>query len=188
MKQCLNFKKFYTFIKICCNDKNVTPIVIIEMFDRYLCNQFIRLCTGECGPSYKGSSYKKGTDKDNSLVSILRVEKFIENDCETKSGRLNINIVEYNITNQFQHKNEEMFLYLNYDGSFEIYRPTGKSAVSRSHIRIVDFWAHQRSILNSSTSGYPFGRIISPTKLFECISYEDPSYLKVIDAGIILNI
>ncbi|RXG58995.1 hypothetical protein Avbf_12181, partial [Armadillidium vulgare] len=86
IKQCLHFKNFFTFIKICCNDKNVTHMVIIEMFDRHLCNQFIKLCTGECGPSYKDSSYKKGTDKDNTLVSVLRVEKFIENDCETKKA------------------------------------------------------------------------------------------------------
>ncbi|KAL7633185.1 UNVERIFIED_CONTAM: hypothetical protein RMT77_016555 [Armadillidium vulgare] len=59
VKQCLDSKDFCTFIKICCNEKNVTPFVIIETFSKCLCNDFIKLCTGECGPSYKGSTFKK---------------------------------------------------------------------------------------------------------------------------------
>ncbi|RXG53763.1 hypothetical protein Avbf_13146 [Armadillidium vulgare] len=37
VKQCLNYKSFCTFIKICCNEKNVTPFVIIETFEPNVC-------------------------------------------------------------------------------------------------------------------------------------------------------
>ncbi|RXG70879.1 hypothetical protein Avbf_06679 [Armadillidium vulgare] len=81
VKQCLNSKNFCTFIKICCNEKNVTPFVIIETFDQCLCNEFIKLCTGECGPSYKGSTFKKGYNKriksSNDLTNVLSVEKIL---------------------------------------------------------------------------------------------------------------
>ncbi|RXG56334.1 hypothetical protein Avbf_16879 [Armadillidium vulgare] len=85
LKQCINSKNFYTFLKISCNEKNVTHMVITEMFDRHSCNQFIKLCTGECGPSYKDSSYKMGCNNvGNYLQNVLHVEKCLENDCETK--------------------------------------------------------------------------------------------------------
>ncbi|RXG67327.1 hypothetical protein Avbf_17511 [Armadillidium vulgare] len=64
VKQCLNYKSFCTFIKICCNEKN--------------------LCTGECGPSYKGSLFKKGYNKSinsyDDLINVFSVEKRIENE------------------------------------------------------------------------------------------------------------
>ncbi|RXG53331.1 hypothetical protein Avbf_19029 [Armadillidium vulgare] len=86
VKQCLNSKNFCTFIKICCNEKNVTPFVIIETFDQCFCNKFIKLCTGECGPSYKGSFFKKGHNKRinffNDLTNVLSVYKNIENESE----------------------------------------------------------------------------------------------------------
>ncbi|RXG53386.1 hypothetical protein Avbf_15462 [Armadillidium vulgare] len=59
VKQCLNSKNFCTFMEISLNEKNVTSFVIIETFDQCLCNKFIKLCTGECGPSYKGSFFGK---------------------------------------------------------------------------------------------------------------------------------
>ncbi|RXG60918.1 E3 ubiquitin-protein ligase TRIM13 [Armadillidium vulgare] len=77
LKQCINSKNFYTFLKISCNEKNVTHMVITEMFDRHSCNQFIKLCTGECGPSYKDSSYKMGCNNvGNYLQNVLHVEKY----------------------------------------------------------------------------------------------------------------
>ncbi|RXG52483.1 hypothetical protein Avbf_16097 [Armadillidium vulgare] len=91
VKQCLNYKNFCTFIKISCNEKNVTPFVIIEMFDQCLCNKFIKLCTGECGPSYKGSIFEKGHNYKNAfsneLPSVLYVKKYTEN--ESEKMRLN---------------------------------------------------------------------------------------------------
>ncbi|RXG59774.1 E3 ubiquitin-protein ligase KEG, partial [Armadillidium vulgare] len=91
LKQCINSKNFYTFLKISCNEKNVTHMVITEMFDRHSCNQFIELCTGECGPSYKDSSYKMGCNYvHNYLQNVLHVKKCLENDCETKR------VIEYN--------------------------------------------------------------------------------------------
>ncbi|RXG54963.1 hypothetical protein Avbf_15565 [Armadillidium vulgare] len=160
LKQCLASNNFYTFIKICCNEKEVTHM----MFDRHLCNQFIKLCTGECGPSYKGSFYKKGSNKDDSLVNVLQVENFIENGCETKRQ------IEYKdcgdkIINNFQFNSEKMFIYLNTDGTFSICR----------------------SLRDGSVSEPPFGRVVSPDKLFEYINYEDSSYLKVIDSGILFK-
>ncbi|RXG67661.1 hypothetical protein Avbf_16033 [Armadillidium vulgare] len=86
VKQCLNYKNFCTFIKISCNEKNVTPFVIMEMFDQCLCNKFIKLCTGECGPSYKGSIFEKGHNYKNAfsneLPSVLYVKKYTENESE----------------------------------------------------------------------------------------------------------
>ncbi|RXG55385.1 hypothetical protein Avbf_14140 [Armadillidium vulgare] len=166
LKQCINSKNFYTFLKISCNEKNVTHMVITEMFDRHSCNQFIKLCTGECGPSYKDSSYKMGCNNvGNYLQNVLHVEKFLENDCETKR------VIEYKycgdkVTNTFQFQTEQMFLYLNSEGSFDIYRATH----------------------NSSTSEFPFGKVISPAKLNEFINYNDPTYLKVVDCGIVFNV
>ncbi|RXG54597.1 hypothetical protein Avbf_13571, partial [Armadillidium vulgare] len=66
VKQCLNSKDFCTFIKICCNEKN--------------------LCTGECGPSYKGSFFEKGYNKriksSFNSTNVLHFEKRIENEIE----------------------------------------------------------------------------------------------------------
>ncbi|RXG72866.1 hypothetical protein Avbf_11821 [Armadillidium vulgare] len=85
-KQCLNSKDFCAFIKICYNEKKLTSFVIIETFNQCLCNEFIKLCTGECGPSYKGSFLKKGHNKviniGNYLTNVLRVEKRIKNKSE----------------------------------------------------------------------------------------------------------
>ncbi|RXG54115.1 hypothetical protein Avbf_12333, partial [Armadillidium vulgare] len=78
LKQCANVVNFYTFIEICCNKNNLTHRIIIRMFDKQMSNYFIRLCTGENGPSYKGASFRKDVKMDN-FENILRVRNFIEN-------------------------------------------------------------------------------------------------------------
>ncbi|RXG73247.1 39S ribosomal protein L41, mitochondrial [Armadillidium vulgare] len=78
LKRCANVDNFYTFIEICCNKNNLTRMVLIKMFDKQLSHHFIRLCTGENGPSYKGASFRKAVDSDN-FKGILHVENFIEN-------------------------------------------------------------------------------------------------------------
>ncbi|KAL7631197.1 UNVERIFIED_CONTAM: hypothetical protein RMT77_018501 [Armadillidium vulgare] len=171
VNQCLDSKDFCTFIKICCNENNVTPFVIIETFDQCFCNKFIKLCTGECGPSYKGSLLKKGHNKRINfseklpLTNVLRVEKRIEN----KSEKMRLR--EYKRCLQKQESvsfNEnEMLLYLDYcNGDFDIFRPPNTS---------------------KATSKLPFGRVISPLTLYNDINYENPSNL-ILDCGILINV
>ncbi|KAL7638416.1 UNVERIFIED_CONTAM: hypothetical protein RMT77_010986 [Armadillidium vulgare] len=170
VKQCLNYKNFNTFINICCNEKNVTQILIIEMFDRHLCNQFIKLCTGECGPSYKGSSYSKDCiyDKEyrrNCFDMAVRVKKFVENECETNR------LVEYKYcgeeSNTCSLEENQALLFLNSDGSFDIVRCL--KTVNTN-------WKQS------------FGRVISPPEFYKNINYQDSSYLKVFDSGILFTI
>ncbi|RXG59900.1 hypothetical protein Avbf_15156 [Armadillidium vulgare] len=89
LKQCVNPKNFYTFLNISCNKNNVSRVLIIEMFDRQLSHHFIKLCTGESGPSYKGTSFRKGDDDDDSQ-SILDVTDFMENGCKCRR------LIDYN--------------------------------------------------------------------------------------------
>ncbi|RXG52955.1 hypothetical protein Avbf_14953 [Armadillidium vulgare] len=115
VKQCLNSKDFCTFIKICCNEKNVTPFVIIETFDQCLCNEFIKLCTGECGPSYKGSFFKQGYKSiflSDNITNVLSVEKWIEN----KSEKMRLKEYKRCLPKQesVSFNENEMLLYLNF--------------------------------------------------------------------------
>ncbi|KAL7631772.1 UNVERIFIED_CONTAM: hypothetical protein RMT77_017926 [Armadillidium vulgare] len=171
VKQCLNSKGFSTFIKISYNEKNVTPFVIIETFDQCFCNKFIKLCTGECGPSYKGSLLKKGNNKSinsyDDLINVFSVEKRIENRSET------MRLMDYKRCFQRQESvsfhESEMVLYFDYwHGDFDILRTS----------RTFDV-----------TSIRPFGRVISPlTRTWHNdINYENPSNL-ILECGILINL
>ncbi|KAL7632966.1 UNVERIFIED_CONTAM: hypothetical protein RMT77_016676 [Armadillidium vulgare] len=169
VKQCLDSRYLCTFIKICCNEKNVTSFVIIQTFDICLCNGFIKLCTGECGPSYKGSFFKKGRNYritfPNDLTNVLRVEKVIENESEKMRLR------EYrrclpNLESKFFFNEKEMVLYLDFGSDFDILRP--------SHTF-------------NATSIRPFGRVISPLTLDKDINYNNPSNC-ILDCGILINL
>ncbi|RXG58814.1 hypothetical protein Avbf_14716 [Armadillidium vulgare] len=92
VKQCWNRKEFFTFIKISCNEKYLYPFVIINVFDKCFCSKFIKLCTGECGPSYKGSFFKKGNNIHilaYYLLNVIHVHKWIENESE------NLRLMDY---------------------------------------------------------------------------------------------
>ncbi|RXG56553.1 E3 ubiquitin-protein ligase TRIM50, partial [Armadillidium vulgare] len=89
LKQCAYGVKFNTFIEICCNKNNLTHRIIIEMLDKGMSHYFIRLCTGENGPSYKGASFTKSKNLKN-FENILRVSNFIEN------GRESNRVIDYN--------------------------------------------------------------------------------------------
>ncbi|RXG54021.1 hypothetical protein Avbf_08339 [Armadillidium vulgare] len=166
VKQCLNYKNFNTFINICCNDKNVTQMVIIEMFDRHFCNQFIKLCTGECGPSYKGYFDSKDYLHDSHFDMVLCVKKLVEKEWDTNR------FVEYiycgeETLNTYRLEGNQVLLYLNSDGSFDIVR-----CVKTVNIN----WKQS------------FGRVISPFEFYKNINYQDSSYLKVFDSGILLTV
>ncbi|KAL7633213.1 UNVERIFIED_CONTAM: hypothetical protein RMT77_016583 [Armadillidium vulgare] len=168
VKQCLNSKDFCTFIKICCNEKNVTPFVIIETFDQCLCNEFIKLCTGECGPSYKGSFFKQGYKSiflSDNITNVLGVEKWIEN----KSEKMRLKEYKRCLPKQesVSFNENEMLLYLNFiNGDFDIFRS---------------------SKTFNDTSTLPFGRVISPLTLYKDINYKNPSNI-ILDCGIQFNL
>ncbi|KAL7633186.1 UNVERIFIED_CONTAM: hypothetical protein RMT77_016556 [Armadillidium vulgare] len=168
-KQCLNSKDFCAFIKICYNEKNFkTSFVIIETFNQLLCNQFIKLCTGECGPSYKGSLLREGNNErikfSEVLTNVFRVEKRIKNESEK------MRLKGYNRYLQKQESvsfnANEMLLYLDFNGGFDIFRPSNTF---------------------NETWKPPFGRVISPLTLYNDINYNNPSNL-VLDCGIIINV
>ncbi|KAL7633187.1 UNVERIFIED_CONTAM: hypothetical protein RMT77_016557 [Armadillidium vulgare] len=170
VKQCLNSNDFCTFIKICYNEKKLTSFVIIESFDKCSCNKFIKLCTGECGPSYKGSIFKKGDNtiiiSFNGLINVLSVHKRIENESEK------MRLKGYNRCLQKQESvsfnKNEMLLYLDFfNGDFDIFRPNNTF---------------------NATWTFPFGRVISPRNLDKDINYKNPSNLKVLDCGILINL
>ncbi|KAL7633214.1 UNVERIFIED_CONTAM: hypothetical protein RMT77_016584 [Armadillidium vulgare] len=194
VKQCLNSKDFCTFLKIHCYKKNVTSFVIIETLDQYLCNEFIKLCTGECGPSYKGSFFEKRRMYRNAfskdLTNVLSVHKDIENESEE------MRLKDYKRCDQNHQSasfNEnEMLLYLNkYNGGFLMVRY--KSA-------FYDNWNITSVLtsicrLNITSPPYipnitfrpPIGRVISPLTLYKDINDENSSNL-ILDCGILINL
>ncbi|RXG52762.1 hypothetical protein Avbf_15700 [Armadillidium vulgare] len=87
LKECVTDTNFYTFLEICCNNKRLTRLAIIKMFDKQQSHHFIKMCTGEYGPSLKEASFEKGDDSKN-FKSVLHIEK-----CR-KCSRL----LEYNFT------------------------------------------------------------------------------------------
>ncbi|KAL7631771.1 UNVERIFIED_CONTAM: hypothetical protein RMT77_017925 [Armadillidium vulgare] len=168
VKKCLNSKNFCPFLKICCNGKNVPTFVIIETFDKCFCNIFIKLCTGEWGPSYKGSSLKQGNNKSikskNDLINVLRVEIRMEN--ENEMTRLSEYDCRSHNYKSVSFKENEMLLYLDYNSDFDIFRPDDT---------FDDTWY------------LPFGRVISPLTLYEDINHYNPSNL-ILDCGILINL
>ncbi|KAL7631325.1 UNVERIFIED_CONTAM: hypothetical protein RMT77_018373 [Armadillidium vulgare] len=168
VKKCLNSNDFCPFLKICCNEKNVPTFVIIETFDKCFCNIFIKLCTGEWGPSYKGSSLKQGNNKSiesrNDLINVLRVEKRIEN--VNEKIRLSEYIYRSHNFQSVSFKENEMLLYLDYKSDFDIFRPDNT---------FDDTWL------------LPFGRVISPLTFYKDINYENPSNC-ILDCGILINL
>ncbi|KAL7631333.1 UNVERIFIED_CONTAM: hypothetical protein RMT77_018368 [Armadillidium vulgare] len=159
LKQCANKENFYTFLSICCNENNVSLVLIIEMFDRQLSHHFIKLCTGESGPSYKGTSFQKGEDDDDSK-SIL-VTDFMENGCKNSMW------IDYNFSDKdgIECIKDEIYLcILDQEVGFQIF------------LSSVDFVAEKT-----------VGRVISPLDLKNCINYHHSSFLKILNCGIILE-
>ncbi|RXG51659.1 hypothetical protein Avbf_10349 [Armadillidium vulgare] len=138
VKQCLNYKSFCTFIKIRCNEKN-------KRLTNVLCNKFIKLCTGECGPSYKGSLLKKGDNKriksSYDLTNVLSVEKWIENESEK------MRLIDYKLCSLKEESTSGM-------------------VTSIYFVLPITF---------DATWKRPFGRVISPLTFYNDINYENPS-------------
>ncbi|RXG53886.1 hypothetical protein Avbf_15725 [Armadillidium vulgare] len=64
LKRCFLSKQLCTFLKISTSLKDVTHLIIIEMvWNLPFSFDFIKLCTGECGPSYKNSLYVEDLNK-----------------------------------------------------------------------------------------------------------------------------
>ncbi|RXG52628.1 hypothetical protein Avbf_15523 [Armadillidium vulgare] len=101
LKQCATDTNFYTFLEICCNSKRLTRLAIIKMFDKQQSHHFIKMCTGEYGPSFKEDSFEKGDDSKN-FKSVLHIEK-----CSR--------LLEYNFSNKntgfYKCKSNQMFLF-----------------------------------------------------------------------------
>ncbi|KAB7494539.1 hypothetical protein Anas_14080, partial [Armadillidium nasatum] len=73
LKQCIMNRNFNAFLKVSCNSTNIIHTIIIEMFNTLESSNFIKLCTGECGPSYKNSLYNKGIPPPPSTPRVTRV-------------------------------------------------------------------------------------------------------------------
>ncbi|RXG53762.1 hypothetical protein Avbf_13147 [Armadillidium vulgare] len=160
VKQCLNSKDFCTFIKICYKEKKLTSFVIMEMFNQVLCNEFIELCTGECGPSYKGSMFETGDNNRNSsyteLPYVLTVHEVTDIENETMRLMDYINCYEKNNSDSFDEN--EMLLYLHFHhGGFSIVRHASTKVKNPNFLfgcSITPF-----SITPDITSRPPIGRI-----------------------------
>ncbi|KAL7633079.1 UNVERIFIED_CONTAM: hypothetical protein RMT77_016655 [Armadillidium vulgare] len=169
VKQCWNCGKFFAFIKISCDEKYLSPFVIINVFDKCLGSKFFKICTGECGPSYKGSIFTRGRNYfinkySNDLLNVLRVNKLIENERE------NLRLMDYKFCLQEKQSvsfnANEMLLYLDKDCGFEIVLPP---------------------YTQNAIWDLPSGRVISPLTLYKDISYNNPSNL-ISDCGILINL
>ncbi|RXG51835.1 hypothetical protein Avbf_14142, partial [Armadillidium vulgare] len=163
LKQCATATNLYTFMEICCN-KSLIRLATIKMFDKQRSHHFIKMCTGEYGPSFKEASFEKGIDSEN-FESVLHIENFVEN--SQKCSRL----IEYNFSSENKGfskcQSEQMFLFMN----------SAKGDVS--------------ILLANSTfkaGNGIIGKVISPTDLKDCINYDHSSFLKILDCGIILEV
>ncbi|RXG52763.1 hypothetical protein Avbf_15699 [Armadillidium vulgare] len=110
LKQCATATNLYTFMEVCCNNKSLTRLAIIKMFDKQQSHHFIKMCTGEYGPSFKEASFEKGAEREN-FKSVLHIENFVEN--SRKCSRL----LEYNFSSEnsgfYKCESDEMFLFMN---------------------------------------------------------------------------
>ncbi|RXG52956.1 hypothetical protein Avbf_14954 [Armadillidium vulgare] len=194
VKQCLNSKNFCTFMEISLNEKNVTSFVIIETFDQCLCNEFIKLCTGECGPSYKGSFFEKGRMYRNAfskdLTNVLSVYKDIENKSEE------MRLKDYKRCDQNHQSasfNEnEMLLYLNkcHGGFFMVRYKSAFYAnweITSVLTSICRLNITSPPYIPNITFRPPIGRVISPLTLYKDINDENSSNL-ILDCGILINL
>ncbi|KAL7634378.1 UNVERIFIED_CONTAM: hypothetical protein RMT77_014755 [Armadillidium vulgare] len=136
------------------------------MFDKEKSHHFIKLCTGEYGPTYKGTSFRKGDDDDDDdTQSILEVEDFIENGSQSKR------VIDYNFCD------EEIDVYDCKKGQFFLYIPD-KVIGFEIFLTTKDFCGTNEIV----------GKVVSPTNLKNCINYEHSSFLKILDCGIILEV
>ncbi|KAL7643101.1 UNVERIFIED_CONTAM: hypothetical protein RMT77_006391 [Armadillidium vulgare] len=159
LKECVGNNDFQTFIKISCNDKMLGRMVCFKMNDKHLSTQFIKLCTGECGPSYKSSSFHKDIQRGNSQ-DILVVESNFEN--INKFGGYNkFRRCEMNC--KFNSNSNDMFLVVKSNGNFLINRTIKNS---------------ERNILHHS-------RVVYPTNLCNCLTSTNPSCMKILECGIL---
>ncbi|RXG64158.1 hypothetical protein Avbf_18450 [Armadillidium vulgare] len=70
LKQCAHPKNFYTFLEITCNNYGLSIMVRMKMFDKQLSHHFIKFCTGEYGPCFKGVPFKKDDDTKENIEKI----------------------------------------------------------------------------------------------------------------------
>ncbi|RXG58349.1 hypothetical protein Avbf_17176 [Armadillidium vulgare] len=158
VKKCVGNNNFQTFIKISCNEKMVARMVCFEMGDKQLSTQFIKLCTGECGPSYKNSSFKQDIQSGNSQ-DILVVEKKFEN--IDKLEEYKVSACKVNC--RFYFYANEMYLIVKPNGNFLI----------------------TRAIQNITMNTHPNGRVVYPTNLYHYLTSSNASFMKILECGIL---
>ncbi|KAL7631070.1 UNVERIFIED_CONTAM: hypothetical protein RMT77_018628 [Armadillidium vulgare] len=192
VKQCLNYKNFCTFIKI---SSFMAPFVIIEIetFDQCFCNKFIKLCTGECGQSYKGSIFSKrynNRDTCDDLTSVFQVKKYTEN----KSEKMRLMDCKHRYQNHqsVSFKENEMLLYLDLDVGFTIFRCNSafNPYRKRNSTGVTYFFGFplvHGPRAPDITCSPPIGRVISPLSLHKDINYKNCSDL-ILDCGILINL
>ncbi|RXG56588.1 hypothetical protein Avbf_16571 [Armadillidium vulgare] len=119
-------------------------MVVIKMFDKQISHHFIRLCTGENGPSYRGALFGKAVETDK-LKGILLVKNFIEN------GRKCKRVVDYNFSSEikvgYKGDVDEMFVCMhpNAMGCFSILL-SSKTVQTR-------MWYHRKDNFSKNIKG-----------------------------------
>ncbi|KAL7638334.1 UNVERIFIED_CONTAM: hypothetical protein RMT77_010904 [Armadillidium vulgare] len=165
LKQCAHPKNFYTFLEITCNNYGLSIMVRMKMFDKQLSHHFIKFCTGEYGPCFKGVPFKKDEDTKENIEKIIRIEYSIVNNRKIKRE------IEYNFSI------EKDSICKCEAGQLYVYSRNGRSNFDIIYVK------------NNFTSGKGiFGKVIYPNFLKDCIDYDDSSHLKILDCGIVLEL
>ncbi|RXG53254.1 hypothetical protein Avbf_19165, partial [Armadillidium vulgare] len=158
LKDFTNQKDFGPFICVSRNEEMSSQMVHFKMFDKYRANQFIKLCTGEYGPSYQGSHFVRGSE-NNERKTIIFVEKY---NSETKSSIEYKDFAEEAQLKEMESYNpnpNDMFLRVRHNGGFEI----------------------TRIFKSCSYASICHGKVTYPTNLYNCLSYTYPSHMKILD-------
>ena len=88
LKNSLNFSANRTirvFLEVSCSE-DFSRTIRIKTTNSSLVPQFIKFCTGEEGPVYKGASFYQGTPLNSYCSSILKVDQFVFNGRPTSDG------------------------------------------------------------------------------------------------------
>ncbi|KAL7638328.1 UNVERIFIED_CONTAM: hypothetical protein RMT77_010897 [Armadillidium vulgare] len=188
IKKYLQPGRFHSFLKI--NFGDDSKIVIFEMLKKNWSEKFLKLCTGECGASFKQdflTNYSKKDSQYSDDLDSVPIFNIFRYPALSNGNKISTDIVSsfssHNISTQITDK-----VSSSYQSCLipHFCTKTSRNTLLLNSLNNGRFYSVVRSLTTKLTKN-TIGKLVYPSGLEELLKDNDTLVSKILDCGLIVN-